>query len=76
MIEKLLVIMRRGGTQTMESLARQLGVTPALVEAMLADLERRGYVAQSGNCGDGCSGCDLAQGCSKQGGQKIWTVAR
>lgn len=75
MMERLLGILRQGGTQTMESLARQLGVTPGLVEAMLADLERRGYVAQAGDCGEGCSGCDLAQGCSKQGGQKLWTVS-
>jgi hypothetical protein len=75
MLEQLLVIMRQGGVQTTESLARQLGATPGLVEAMLDDLERRGYVAQSGDCGDGCAGCDLARGCSKQGGQKLWTVA-
>lgn len=74
MLEKLLVLMRQGGMQTTETLARRLGTTTALVEAMLADLERRGYVAQAGDCGDGCSGCELAKGCSKQGGQKLWTV--
>jgi hypothetical protein len=74
MLEKLLGIMRRGGVQTTESLARELNATPGLVEAMLADLERRGYVAQSGDCGDGCAGCDLARGCSKQSGQKLWVV--
>lgn len=72
MLEHLLGIMRQGGVQTTESLARQLGVTPGLVEAMLADLERRGYVAQAGTCGDGCAGCDLAKGCSQHGGQKLW----
>jgi len=75
MLEQLLAIMRRGGVQTTESLARRLGVTPALVEMMLADLERRGYVAQAGACGDACAGCELAADCGHQTGQRLWTVS-
>jgi predicted transcriptional regulator len=75
MLEQLLAIVRRGGAQTTESLARQLGVTPALVDMMLADLERRGFVAQAGACADGCGACGLAKDCSRQTGQKLWTVS-
>lgn len=76
MLEQLLAIMHRGGVQTIESPARDLDTTPGLIEAMLADLERRGYVKQGGLCGSGCSGCDLAQGCSQHNQQRLWTVAR
>ena len=76
MLEQLLALMRQGGLQTTAGLARELGVMPPLVDAMLADLERRGFVTQSGSCGDGCSSCDLASGCGAgaAAGQKVWTV--
>jgi predicted ArsR family transcriptional regulator len=74
MLEQLLEIVRQGGVQTTEGLAQRLGVTPGLIDMMLEDLERRGVVAQAGACGDGCAGCDLAKGCSQQGGQRLWTV--
>jgi len=74
MLEQLLAIMRHGGVQTTESLARQLGVTPGLIEAMLADLQQRGLVAQAGVCGDGCTGCALAGDCNHTTGQRLWTV--
>jgi DNA-binding IclR family transcriptional regulator len=74
MLEQLLSIVRAGGAQTTESLARQLGVTPKLVEAMLADLGRRGYVVRSDMCDTHCVGCDAASQCSQQGMQRLWTV--
>jgi len=74
MLEQLLAIMRRGGVQSIDSLARELHATPGLVEAMLADLERRGYVKQAGMCGSGCAGCDLERGCAEHKQQRLWTV--
>ncbi len=74
MLEQLLAIMRRGGVQSIDSLARELHATPGLVDAMLADLERRGYVRQVGMCGSACAGCDLARGCDQHSQQRLWTV--
>lgn len=76
MLERLLALMRQGGLQTTESLARRLGVTPGLVDLMLADLERLGYVAQVAHCGDQCSGCDVQRGCEQQTLQKLWMMRR
>ncbi len=73
MLEHLLQVLQWGGVQTPGSLARELGVSLALVEMMLADLERRGYVAQVGTCGEVCAGCALAQGCAG-GKPRLWTV--
>jgi hypothetical protein len=74
MLERLLAMIRKGGLQTTAGLARELGVTPLLVDTMLADLEQRGYVTRAGSCGDACSGCDVASGCGPGAGQKLWTV--
>jgi hypothetical protein len=60
--------------QTTESLARQLETTPRLVDMMLADLERRGYIKQSSTCSDGCASCELATGCGEQPRQRLWSV--
>jgi len=72
-LERLLQVIQAGGVQTTASLARELQVTPALVEIMLADLERKGYVAQVGTCGQTCTGCSLAEAC---GGERtrLWVV--
>lgn len=74
MLEHLLLLVRQGGLQTSDGLARQMGVTPTLVEMMLADLQRRGVVAQSGTCGDGCNGCDVASACGQGGAQRLWRL--
>jgi len=72
-LEHLLKALERGGVQTTASLARELQATPALVEMMLADLERRGFVAQVGTCGEACGGCSLAEGCA-DGRTRLWAV--
>ena len=73
MLEQLLALVRLGGVRTTESLARQLGVTPGLIEVMLADLDRRGYVTLSDRCDTSCSGCDAASQCGQSGVQRLWT---
>ena len=74
MLQELLEVMKEGGMQTTESLARRLGVTLSLVEMMLADLEQRGYVKQVGTCEEQCSACKLAVGCEQRTVQKVWAV--
>lgn len=77
MLERLLALVRQGGVQTPDTLARQLGVSTRLVELMLADLEQRGYIQQAETCSDGCSGCDVAQGCgehSEHSKPRLWRM--
>ncbi len=60
----LLERLKVGGFQTPADLARQLGISEALVGAIIADLERRGYLrAIATSCGAGCSGCPLRASC-------------
>lgn len=64
MLEKLLALMKTGGTWRVEDLARALDTTPALVQVMLEDLARRGYLQSlSDTCDAKCSSCVLAGHC-------------
>ena len=82
-MNRLLELLRAGGTHLVVDLARELETTPALVEAMLDDLERMGYLKRlGGECGEGCSECSLAGSCAagnpsaslRVGGGRVWTL--
>lgn len=74
MLNQLLELLQTGGTHQVADLARKLETTPVLVEMMLEDLARMGYLKRvSGECGGGCTSCSLAGMCAAGGGQ-IWTL--
>lgn len=61
--------------QTPEELARTLGVTPSLIEDMIQRLALQGYLTESAQCSDGCTGCPLQSGCStRQQSVHFWTL--
>ena len=73
MLNRLLELLRAGGTHRVTALARELETTPAMVEAMLEHLARMGYLEQvGGECGggpalsvvEGCAGCSLGGLCA------------
>lgn len=71
MLEKLLKRISQGGNLTAQSLAAEFGVSRALMEAMLADLARAGYLRAVERCGkDNCRSCGEASVCKVQG--KVW----
>jgi Mn-dependent DtxR family transcriptional regulator len=75
MLEKLMALIRAGGTFQTGSLAAQLGTSPEMVEAMLAHLQRAGLVHPYEKCGEGCEGCSLQKTCSSAGGgARLWQV--
>lgn len=79
MIERLLELMRAGGTWRVEDLARALDTTPTLVEMMLEDLARRGYLKSlSDVCDARCSGCALAEQCTSNtlATGMVWTFSK
>ncbi len=64
MLGRLLELLREGGTRHIDELARALDTTPALVEAMLDDLARRGYVERVSACtSDSCARCPSGDTC-------------
>lgn len=75
MLETLLKLLAGGGAHTPESLARELGTSRDMVERMLADLARLGYLeAAGGTCEARCAGCPSAAVCAVGTPQRVWTL--
>lgn len=87
MLERLLYTLAEGGIHTPAELADQLDVSERLVEHMLADLSRMGYLrsVSSGPCqtlpnGDHtgpCAGCPLSNACAVcEPGSRVWALTQ
>ena len=75
MLNKLLERLRSGGTHRIADLAQDLETTPELVEVMLEDLVRMGYLNQvGGTCDRSCAGCSLAGLCAAGEGGRVWSL--
>jgi predicted ArsR family transcriptional regulator len=76
MLNRLLELLREGGTHRVADLARELDTTPALVETMLEDLAHKGHLRRvGGECATHCAGCALAGLCTAEAGGQVWTLA-
>jgi len=74
-LEKLLKRLADGGAHTPESLARELGVSRDMLDRMLQDLARLGYLRDAGGaCESKCAGCPSAAACAVGTPQRIWTL--
>ena len=75
MLNQLLDLLRAGGIHRIADLARALETTPELVEVMLEDLVRMGYLRQvGGQCGQSCAGCSLAGLCAAGEAGQVWAL--
>ena len=76
MLFKLLELIKRGGLQRPQDLASELGVSPDLLESMLLDLERMGYLVPLGmDCSiDSCARCGVGCAVAAGAGKRGWTL--
>ena len=75
MLNRLLELLGAGGTHRVADLARELETTPALVEAMLEDLCRMGYLNKvEGECAGSCGGCPMAGLCAAGSNRQLWAL--
>jgi hypothetical protein len=75
MLHRLLEMLRAGGTHRVSDLSRELDTTPQLVEVMLADLARMGYLKRvSGECSDGCGTCPMGGSCAAGSSGQLWAL--
>jgi hypothetical protein len=76
MLEKLLTEIRGGGTLQPTALAAKLNTSVGIVEMMLEDLERRGFLTQVNNsCEESCGGCPLVGDCATTSPQgRMWML--
>jgi hypothetical protein len=75
MLEQLLSLVAQGGVHSYDDLAQALSVSEPLLEAMLEDLARLGYLrAVNAGCEGHCQACPMG-GCSVSGPDRLWTLS-
>jgi hypothetical protein len=73
-LEELLRRVAVGGVHSYEELAAGLSVSIPLLEAMLENLARLGYLRSAeATCGQNCHRCPLG-GCSVSGRGRLWVL--
>jgi Mn-dependent DtxR family transcriptional regulator len=73
MLEELLRQLGRGGVQSYQDLESALSISEPLLEAMLENLARLGYLRPLEGCGGTCHGCSHGR-CSVQGHGRLWSL--
>lgn len=74
MLERFLEILAEGGIHSYEDLERRLSVSRPLLEALLEELARLGYLKAVGStCAGHCAGCATG-GCSPIGPGRVWAL--
>ena len=77
MLEQILKQIQQGGAASLPAMARQLKVSEALVEQMLAELTRLGYLRLLEPCNQGaCTRCPQHSDCSTRRPAKTWTIVK
>lgn len=74
MLEQILQVVSQGGIRSVQELAERLLIPPPLLETMLEDLARLGYLrAVDDACRGRCDGCAMG-GCSVAGPGRVWML--
>ena len=73
-LQDLLHLVAEGGVHSYDELAEKLALSLPLLEAMLEDLGRLGYLRPAETaCGDNCHDCPMG-GCSVAGRGRLWAL--
>jgi hypothetical protein len=77
MLEQLLNLIRSSGTVSPVELGRRMNIDPHMVEVLLEDLQRRGFLRNfkmESTCNsEACGGCPLSGGCHTAK-PRIWEI--
>ena len=74
MLEQVLSLVAQGGVHSYDDLTQALSVPEPLLEVMLEDLVRMGYLqAINDRCEGNCHGCSIG-GCSVSGPGRLWAL--
>lgn len=74
MFKRLLSAVASGQVGNTAELAAAIEVSPAMVEAMVAELERRGLLQRAGDCGSTCAGCPSESACDPAAQGTAWML--
>ena len=76
MLRQVLRIVAQGGIHTRGELAHRLDVSEELLQQMIEELVRIGYLKPIvGDGDDRCAGCPFAAECAIGGAGRIWALA-
>jgi hypothetical protein len=73
-LKRVLSTVAGGRVGNTAELADALGVSPAMVEAMVAELELRGLLHRLGDCGEPCDGCPSEMQCGPAPKGSAWML--
>ena len=72
---ELLSHLATGPVQTLDDLAGEMGVQRELLQQMLQDLARAGYIESFPvGCQQSCRGCRFETSCRLTQGARVWTL--
>ncbi|MCJ7736512.1 MAG: FeoC-like transcriptional regulator [Anaerolineae bacterium] len=75
MLEKLLDLLKQGGSHRVVDLAKYLDTTLPLVDTMLEDLGRMGYIRpMEASCGASCDSCAMSGLCASGSSGRVWVL--
>ena len=73
-MRELIGVIAEGQAHSQTELARRLGVSEGLVEQILEDLARKGYLEPIAGCADQCAACPLAKTCIIGHPRRAWVL--
>jgi DNA-binding Lrp family transcriptional regulator len=78
MFDKLMALLKRGGTITIDQMARELDASPEVVSGMIDHMTRQGWLrSMSASCDSACSACRFAHDCTRADkNNRIWLATR
>ncbi len=75
MLDNLLRIIATGGAHSYKELAHRLGISEALLDTMLEDLRRMGYLRLTGaSCSACCEHCPMGDACAVGHAGRVWVL--
>lgn len=75
MFDKLMFMLKRGGTVTIDQMARELDTTPEVVAEMLDRMTHTGWLRDVAlSCDQSCAACVFARDCVKLNRSRVWQV--
>lgn len=74
MLDAVLRLAAARERMTIEEIARELAVSPAMAEQIFRELARYGYLERASACAAPCGGCSLKDACQAGREPRVWTV--
>lgn len=73
MFDRLMALLRRGGTVTIDQVARELEMSPEVVRGMIDHMTRQGWLnSMTASCDAACDACLFARDCVRVNKAQTW----